>query len=136
MQKKSQIVLMSTVAITIVAVVATLWAKPVIKVDENFNNDEFLQAQNESKTILVSVHADWCPTCKKQSQIIKQLTGDSAYKDVVFLRVNFDNDDKALLKFAVAHQSTLIVFSGKQEIGRSTGETSPDKIRALLDQGT
>jgi hypothetical protein len=37
-----------------------------------------------------------------------------------------------LKRFGVQRQSTLIVFKGKQEAGRSVADTNPASIEALL----
>jgi len=47
--------------------------------------------------------------------------------------VDFDRQRDALQRFRVQFQSTMIVFKGTQEVGRSTGETDPGAIQALLE---
>lgn len=101
----------------------------------DYSHDRFLKAQEAGKTIVVAVHADWCSTCKKQTQIMDKLYNDPVYEEVVFLRVDYDQDKKLVRKFKVIKQSTLIIFSGEREIARSMGETDVLKIRALIDQG-
>ena len=49
--------------------------------------------------------------------------------------VNFDTDKTVLKKFGVQSQSTLIVFKGAKEVGRSTGESDPARIQALIEKG-
>ena len=46
--------------------------------------------------------------------------------------IDFDARKDLLRKFNVNKQSTLIVFKGKQEAGRSTGDISAGSIEALL----
>ena len=46
------------------------------------------------------------------------------------------NSQKDVLRrFNVQRQSTLIVFKGKQEAGRSVGDTNAASIEALLAKG-
>ena len=118
------------VGVILMVASGVVWANQV----DAFEESKFKKAQKSGKTILVAVHADWCPTCKKQSSIIEKLTKDKAFEKVVFLRLDFDHDTKWLMKFAVGHQSTLIVFVGDQEKVRSIGETNPEKVRALLEK--
>jgi hypothetical protein len=40
--------------------------------------------------------------------------------------------DDVLAAFKVQRQSTLIVFKGEREMARSTGDTKPDSIAAML----
>lgn len=100
-----------------------------------FDQKKFEAAQAAGKTILVDVHADWCGTCQKQAPAIEKLSKDKAFSGAEFLRVNFDSDKEAVRLFNVQKQSTLIVFKGSAEKARSTGETDPQKIRALLEKG-
>ena len=46
--------------------------------------------------------------------------------------IDFDTSKALLRTLHVAQQSTLIVYKGKQEVGRSTGDTDPASIEALL----
>jgi hypothetical protein len=46
--------------------------------------------------------------------------------------VDFDSQKDLLREFRVQFQSTMIVFKGATEVGRSTGETDPAKIQTLL----
>ena len=46
--------------------------------------------------------------------------------------IDYDSQKDLLRKFNVQRQSTLIVFKGKQETGRSTGDTNAASIEALL----
>jgi len=88
--------------------------------------------QHAGKPILVGVHADWCPTCRAQAPIIESLIKQKNYQGITSLRVDFDNQKNVLRTFHVSRQSTLIVFKGGKEVGRSLGDTSPDGIESLL----
>jgi thioredoxin 1 len=50
------------------------------------------------------------------------------------IHVDFDAQKDAVRKFGALMQSTLIVFKGGRETGRSVGDTNPDSIAALLDK--
>ena len=100
---------------------------------ESFDDQSFKQAQAAGKTILVDVTASWCPTCRQQRPILEQIEKEKP--DLVVYEVDFDTAKDTLKRFRVQHQSTLIVFKGTEEIGRSTGDTDPARIRALVAQG-
>ena len=97
-----------------------------------FSAATFAALQAAGKPILVDVRADWCPTCKAQAPLISSVLASPAFKDYTVLEVNFDNQPEVLRQFKVTQQSTLIVFSGTNERGRSTGDTRRDGIEALL----
>ncbi len=97
-----------------------------------FDQKAFDAAQAAGKPILVDVSAPWCPTCRAQAPILSKLRGEQRFKAMVTFNVDFDSQKDVLRKFGVQKQSTLIVFKGKQESGRSTGDTNPKSIEALL----
>src|SRR6266581_5843143 len=100
-----------------------------------FDASTFAALQASGKPILVDVRADWCPTCKAQAPILSSLLAAPAFKDYTVLEVDFDTQSDALRQFKVTQQSTLIVFKGKAERGRSTGDTRKESIEALLRKG-
>lgn len=100
---------------------------------KDFDAAAFAAAQKEGKPILIDVFAAWCPTCRAQNPILVQLTREPKFKDMVVFKVDFDDQKDALRAFNAQRQSTLIVFKGEQETGRSVGDTNPGSIEALLD---
>ena len=97
-----------------------------------FDQKAFEAAQAAGKPILVEVSAPWCPVCKAQAPILSRLKSDPKFKNLVSFNVDFDSQKDLLKKFNVQKQSTLIVFKGKQEAGRSTGDTNAGSITTLL----
>ena len=92
----------------------------------------FDKLQHEGKPILVHVHADWCPTCRAQDPILESLLKQKDFQGMASLRVDFDNQKEVVRAFHVSQQSTLIVFKGGKEVGRSLGDTSREGIEKLL----
>ena len=76
--------------------------------------------------------ASWCPICKAQAPILSRLRSDPRFKELVSFDIDFDSHKDLLKKFNVQKQSTLIVYRGRREIGRSTGDTNAGSIEALL----
>lgn len=100
-----------------------------------FTAQAFQDAQNANKPILIEIHASWCPTCKEQKAILNNLLlPEPKFKDMVVLRVDFDSQKDFVSKFGARMQSTLIVYKGKTEVGRSVGDTDPASIAALLEK--
>ncbi len=92
----------------------------------------FDKLQHEGSPILVGVHADWCPVCRVQAPIIESLLKQKDFQGMASLRVDFDHQKEVVRAFHVYRQSTLIVFKGGKEVGRSLGDTSREDIESLL----
>jgi thioredoxin len=99
-----------------------------------YSAEAFKAAQAAGGPILVEIHADWCPTCKAQAPILEQLTANPKFKDLIVFRVDFDDMKPVVKQFGAQMQSTLIVFKGSAEQGRSVGDTKQASISALLDK--
>ena len=97
-----------------------------------YDPQAFAIAQAAGKPILVDVHASWCPICAKQRPILASLERTPELSDLVVFDVDFDSQKDIVRQFGAQQQSTLIVFKGKSERGRSIGETDPSAINALL----
>ena len=91
--------------------------------------------QTADRPVLVDVYADWCPTCKQQAPIVSSLLAKPEFSGYTVLRVNFDTQKEACRSLGAAQQSTLIVYRGRQEVARSTGDTNRDSIAAALRKG-
>jgi thioredoxin 1 len=99
-----------------------------------FSAGAFKAAQAAGNPILVEIHADWCPICKAQTPILDKLTANPKFKDLKIFRVDFDSMKPQVKDFGAQMQSTLIVFRGSAEQGRSVGDTKEASIAALLDK--
>jgi thiol-disulfide isomerase/thioredoxin len=92
----------------------------------------FDAAQSAGRSILVEVHAPWCPTCKAQVPILGELEKAPQYQNLLVVHVDFDTQKDAVKRFDARTQSTLITFKGGKETARSVGDTNHDTIAALL----
>ena len=116
-----------------ILIVATILMPVLAEAAQPFDTKSFAEAQADGKSILVEVTAPWCPTCEKQKPIIQGLEAEQP--NLVVFSVDFDSAKDTLKRFRVQNQSTLIVFKGSTEIGRSTGQTDPKVIQALVAKG-
>jgi len=82
----------------------------------------------------VDISAPWCPVCAKQRPILSQLMADPVFKDLVVYQVDFDSQKDVVRALGAQMQSTLVVFHGAAEKGRSTGDTNTQSIKALLQK--
>lgn len=117
----------AALTITAPAFAATDWI--------NYSPSEFAQLQAHHRTIVADVHADWCPTCRAQQPTLDSLRSDPHFRNVAFVKVNFDKDTDFLRRFRIPRQSTIVVFKGTQETARSIAETRPEQLRAAITAG-
>ncbi len=99
---------------------------------QTFDEKAFAAAQAQGKSILIDISAPWCPTCQAQKPIIQKLSAEPKYKDLMIFDVDFDSRKDVLRKFRAQTQSTLIVFKGDKETGRSVGSTTESAIDGLM----
>jgi thiol-disulfide isomerase/thioredoxin len=98
-----------------------------------FDAQAFAEAKKDGKSILVDIFAVWCPVCRAQNPILTQLTREPKFKDMIVFKLDFDTQKDDVRALKAQRQSTLIVFKGETEKGRSVGDTDPASIEALLD---
>ena len=58
------------------------------------------------------------------------------FKDYTMLTLDFDADKATLKTLRVSQQSTMIVYKGKTEVGRSVGDTTKPGIEGLMKKAS
>lgn len=115
------------------ALTLPLLASPLFASDKIvFTPAAFEAAQKAGSPILIDISATWCPTCKAQAPIIGELSGEARFKKLQVFTVDFDSQKDVVRSLKAQSQSTLIVFKGTSEVGRSVGDTKKESITALL----
>lgn len=120
------------VAATLVALLLGFALPALAGERQPFDATALAAEQKAGKAIVVHVSAPWCPTCKAQKPILDKLAADPAFKDFVIFELDFDTGGSALKALNARSQSTLIVFKGDKETGRSAGDTNAESIAALF----
>jgi thioredoxin 1 len=115
--------------------VAMSWGSDAFAIDRRpFDAKAFDAAVAAGRSVIVEVHAPWCPVCRAQAPTIARVTSGPKFKNAILFVVDFDSQKDALRKLNVHKQSTLIAYKGKQEITRSTGESNPAAVEAILNR--
>ena len=102
--------------------------------EQPFTADAFAAAQGAGKPIIVHVYAPWCPTCRAQEPILHKLEADPKFAGAAAFRIDFDSQKDAVRALKATNQSTIIVFKGANEVGRSVGETNAKTITDLVNK--
>lgn len=97
-----------------------------------FEAEAFATAQADGQPILVDITASWCPTCRRQGEILGRLVEREAFADLVIFEVDWDARRDVARAFGATRQSTLVVYRGARETGRVVAATREADIEALL----
>ena len=97
-----------------------------------FNQTQFDAARAAGKPVAVVFHADWCPTCRAQAPVLKDLSQSPEFKSLTVYIANFDTEKALKKSLGVTQQSTVVVFKDGKESARSTGATQRDSLAELL----
>ena len=113
-------------------------AMPVLALAPGFapyTKEGFEAALKGTKPVLVHVHAEWCPVCKRQETVFKTLADKPDFAKITPILVNYDTDKAFNTAHKVTAQSVILLFKGGKEISRLNGETDPAKIAAFIADG-
>ena len=95
-----------------------------------FDNDVFNKAQSDGKTVVVSSWIKYCTSCASQMKALKNVEKD--FNNLVYL--NFDVREKEIAKqLNIQFQTTLVIYKNNEEVYRSLGELSKDKIYKAIN---
>lgn len=100
-----------------------------------FASANFAAAQEKGGPVIVHIDATWCPTCRAQKPILDRLLAQPKYAAVQAFFVDYDSEKPVMRELSAPDRSTILVFSKGREVARSTGDTTEDKIAALIDKG-
>lgn len=101
---------------------------------EPFDEARFKALKAAGEVVLVDVFAEWCPTCAKQQEVLKQYRAQNPDKRFHVLVVDFDQDKEWVRHFRAPRQSTLVLFVGEEQTWFSVAETRPEVIARELDK--
>jgi thioredoxin 1 len=79
---------------------------------------------------LLDFYADWCGPCKTQESILEEL--EEEYEDVVFERIDVDEEQDTANEYQVRSLPTLIIENDDGIVDRFVGVTQAGDIEGAL----
>src|SRR5579863_6630294 len=123
---------MKSLAALVCSVTMILIAAFASAAETPFDQAQFDAMRAAGKPVAVVFHADWCPTCRAQAPVLKEVTQQPAFRSLTLYVANFDTEKVLKRSLGVTQQSTIVVFKDGKEVARSTGDTQEPNLVALL----
>ena len=99
----------------------------VIKIQQN----NFSEAENSKKTVLLDFYADWCGPCRMLSPIVDEIAEENPQYFVG--KINIDEETKLAQAFDVSSIPMLIVLKNGKIVNQSVGVVQKSKILEMLE---
>uniref|UniRef100_A0A7S3PC09 Thioredoxin domain-containing protein n=1 Tax=Amphora coffeiformis TaxID=265554 RepID=A0A7S3PC09_9STRA len=90
-----------------------------------------LKASSEQKLVVIDFSATWCGPCKMIAPLFAELSENMP--DVVFLKVDVDENPDTAAKYNVSAMPTFIFIKGGEVIDRLMG-ANPARLQELIEE--
>ena len=98
----------------------------------SYEAENFSKIRAEGKSMVVHVHASWCPACKQQVPVLQALAQDPEFDGVQFVRVDFDTEKAFLRENRVPVQSIVLVYKNGGEPARIVGVVDAKELTSRI----
>ncbi|XP_064629787.1 thioredoxin-like [Lineus longissimus] len=102
---------------------------PVTLIETLADFETALTAAGE-KLVVVDFYAVWCGPCKKIAPKIQEWSDEM--KDVVFLKVDVDDNGETAEKYDISAMPTFLLFKNGDKVGDVVG-ASEAKLKEKID---
>ncbi len=109
------------ILVTLLAVVSAGAAAQIPRA-EPFSEARFQALRAAQQLVLVDVAADWCPTCRRQREILAEFQTRHPDAGLYILTVDFDRQKEWVRHFKAPRQSTFLLFKGEEQLWFAVAE--------------
>jgi thioredoxin len=85
-----------------------------------------------SKKLIIDVWADWCGPCKRTTPVFEEMAGNSPNDQVVFAKLDADNQRAAASSMKITSLPTFVIFQGGNLTKKWSGADVP-RLRKEID---
>ncbi|MBR4099827.1 MAG: thioredoxin [Clostridia bacterium] len=93
--------------------------------------ENFGEAKNSEKTVLLDFYADWCGPCRMVSPLVDEIANENP--QYLVCKINVDAEPELAGAFEVMSIPTLVVMKNGQIVNKSTGARPKTQILAMLE---
>ena len=94
--------------------------------------DNFEQTVNENAMVIIDFWAPWCGPCRGFAPVYEKAS--EAHPDVVFAKVNTDEQEELAQGFGIRSIPTLIVFREKVILFQQPGALPANTLEQVITQ--
>jgi thioredoxin 1 len=94
---------------------------------EHLDSEGLSDAKNSDDVWVVDFFADWCGPCQKLKPIYQDVSEE--FDDVNFGKVDMEENSSAATSEGVSALPTLVMYKNGEEVARSTGFMSENKLQ-------
>jgi thiol-disulfide isomerase/thioredoxin len=98
---------MKTAVAVICSLMFVVFSPLTLSAERPFDQTQFDAARAAGKPVAVVFHADWCPTCRAQAPVLKDLSQTPELKSMTLYIANFDTEKGLKKSLGVTMQSTI-----------------------------
>lgn len=107
-------------------------AQSRIEVLAPFDEAAFAKAQDNGEIIIVESYAGWCLACKIQAPMLAQLRTEPEFRAVRLFKIGEYTPKPIWKRFRLKAYGVLILYRGREQIGRLEGAKSEAELRAFI----
>lgn len=98
----------------------------------NFSKEGFEKAVESGKLVLVDFWAGWCGPCKMQAPVFEAVAEENS--DVVFGKVNVDDEEELAVRYSVVSIPTIMLFKNGEFVTKLVGLHGEDDLQEIIDE--
>lgn len=97
---------------------------------QNLKSNNFDKFISSNKLVAVDFYANWCGPCKMLSPIMETLS--SKMNDVVFAKINVDEEQQLSRKFNIMSIPTVLIFKNNKLVNQFVGFRDERAIKEII----